>query len=142
MQMSRLEIVIDNQHFEAELLTDEAPRTCAAFLKCLPIETKTYHCCWSGDSIFFTLPLEKNPVPPPGENASIYGAQGHVGWYQAQDYHEFQIVHGYAQYRRPDGPSPFNIFAKITSNLKSFDLLCRRLQKEGGKTIIIREISA
>jgi hypothetical protein len=138
--LTKLKLVIDAQSFEANLLTEDAPKTCEAFLKSLPIQTTTYHSAWSGDSIFFILQPDKTPIIPREENTSIYGAQGEIMWHPAPNYQEFQIVHGIAQFRWKTGPLKSNIFARIESDLKSFDLLGRRIQKEGGKALSIQAV--
>ena len=138
--MTKIEITIDGQRFVADLLTDEAPKTCDAFLKCLPIQTDMYHSAWSGDSIWFMLTPDKAPITPPHENASIYGARGEIMWHATEKYHEFQLVHGCAQFRWKEGPLVSNIFARIGGDLKAFDQLSRRIQKEGGKTVRIQAV--
>jgi cyclophilin family peptidyl-prolyl cis-trans isomerase len=138
MFLPKIEVIIDGQNYEASLLTEDAPKTCEAFLKHLPVETSVYHSAWSGDSVFFILTGPKASVNPPEENVSIYGAAGDIMWHPGESYQEFQIVHGYAQFRWKTGPLRSSIFARITGDLESLDDLAHKIQREGGKTISVR----
>ena len=67
---------------EAELLTEEAPRTCEAILKALPVRNKAVHAMWAGEELFFDgFPLSEPLVfenetndPEPGSLACIASA--------------------------------------------------------------------
>ncbi|HKM50051.1 MAG TPA: DUF3830 family protein [Candidatus Bathyarchaeia archaeon] len=135
--MTRIELTIGGQRFEADLLNEQAPKTCDAFLKCLPIDTKIYHAAWSGDSLVFLLHEQKNWTAVPEENVSIYGSAGEIMWHGG-GHQEFQLVHGCAQFRWKTGPLRSNIFARIENDLKSFDALARRIQKEGAMSLNVK----
>ena len=135
-----LEIKIDGKAFTAELLEKEAPKTCEAVLKALPLEGTLLHAAWSGDNVYLGITPDKLPkgFSVPQENPTIYGSLGDVLWYPQPHYHEFFIAHDVAQYRWKTGNLVSNLFGKIKENLEELDKLCRSIQREGGKKIVLR----
>lgn len=135
--MTKVEMVIGGQKFEADLLMEQAPKTCDAFLKSLPINTQIYHVAWSGDSLVFLLREQQNWETLPKENVNIYGSQGEIMWHGSGGHQEFQLVHGCAQFRWKTGPLRSNIFGRIGKDLKALDALARKIQKEGATSISV-----
>ena len=132
--VKKLEIKIDDEVFLAAMLEEQAPRTCEAVLKLLPLEGKVFHATWSGDMLFFKC--RETPVGTGPENQTVYPSRGDVGL--NFDLKELQIVYGQAQLRARFGPAPDNLFARITENLKGLEEMGKRIHREGAKRITIR----
>ena len=141
----------------ADLLDQEAPRTCQYIWNVLPITVKTCHGKRSGAEIYFIIPpLEENPGK---ENATIFPIPGDVcfQWFPAT-YRElprhveadisrglFDILVFYdrdSQPVSPEGPTPANIFATIGENLAEFAAACEDIWLSGCDEITVQRVTA
>jgi hypothetical protein len=131
----------------AELREEEAPETCAAVWKALPARGEAHHAIYSGSECVLLLP-EVVRVPP--ENATTDVSPGDVGfvwltpessWVVDKEFAE--IVWFYDRDARPsmpEGPTPVNLFARITEGAESFYAVCRRMRREGVKPLSIERV--
>lgn len=71
------EIEMAGETVRAALLTDEAPGTCAAFSRAMPVETFGVNAKFAGDETIAMLPF----YAPPGENEVPSVDPGDIGYY-------------------------------------------------------------
>ena len=139
----------------AELLEDQAPRTCRYVWDALPITTTTCHGKRSGAEIYFLIPpLEDNPGK---ENATIFPIPGDVcfqwfptGYREMPRHVDVDISRGLfdilifydrdSQPVSPEGPTPANIFATIVENLPAFARGCEDVWLSGCDTITMDRV--
>lgn len=145
----QIEIEIGGVTFVANLLDKKAPKTCAAISSILPHEGVTYHQFWSGNGIQVhdeTLKKMKKEFglwpsdnfPDYGENPSIFGCPGDVGFYPVG--HGIFISYGKTRfYGPPEGVEPTYIFAEIKENLDKLEEIGRRIGRHGQQKIVFRE---
>ncbi len=145
----KIEIQIGEAVFTAKLLDHKAPKTCAGILSILPHEDVTYHQFWSGSGMQVHGPILKKMAedyglwpsanfPDYGENPSIYGCPGDVGFYPVGN--GIFISYGKTRfYGPPEGVEPTYIFAEITEDLDKLREVGRNIGRHGQQTIKIRE---
>jgi len=115
--MARLAITIGAQRFEAELLPDVAPATCASLPNILPLQAPCVHVRWSGEAVW--VPLGTKDLGGLGyENATSYPAPGQLLLY-AGDLSEVEILvpYGPTHFASKAGTLAGNHFATIASGL-------------------------
>ncbi len=151
--MTQIKVVFPDEKFEmtVDLLENEAPRTCKAVLKILPIEAKLYHAMLSGNEVLIEL-AGKNMLRLEPENWVYHVIPGDVlYWYShwgeakyLRDNPEIdEIVFIYDRYTKlrdiSHHDAAANLFGRIsaTSDLAKFAEICRRVRREGPKTIRI-----
>ena len=147
--VDKIEIQIGEKVFIAELLTEKAPKTVKAFLSILPHESVTWHQFWSGQGLQVHDPTLKKmsrdhglwpnaDFPDYGENPSIYGSAGEVGFYPV-GYGLF-ITYGRARFfGPPEGVEPTYMFARITEDLDELAKLGKHIGRNGQQKIILRK---
>jgi hypothetical protein len=147
--IKEIEIQIGEKIFIAELLPEKAPKTVAAFLSILPLESVTWHQFWSGQGLqCHDLRLKQMArdnglwptadFPDYTENPSIYGSAGEVGFYPIG--HGLFITYGKCRfYGPPEGVEPTYIFAKINNKLDELYELGKQIGRKGEQKIILRE---
>jgi hypothetical protein len=140
-------IEIGEEVFTARLLDKKAPKTCEAILSILSYEGVTYHQFWSGnglqvhDEILKKMAEEaglwsSSNFPDYGENPSIFGCPGDVGFYPVGN--GIFITYGKARfYGPPEGVEPTYIFAEITEDLDKLREVGRSIGRHGQKKIKI-----
>jgi hypothetical protein len=92
--------------FTAVLLTEEAPKTCEAFLKVLPLGVRFRQARFAGEEFYFQLGMScdpENPVTPKWGDISF---NADPKWRAACIYYGEHLRIG----------TPFNLFARIISN--------------------------
>jgi len=118
--------------FVAKLLTNEAPKTCEAILKKLPIEETVCHATTSGQELFFKGGLG---VGFPIENA-VKPKAGDVGYAVDQEWQNVLIYYGdFISF-----PKYFNIFALVTENLDELMAVGKRVWSKGFEKVYVKEI--
>ena len=145
----QIEIEIAGEVFVADLLDHRAPKTCKAILSILPHESPIWHQFWSGSGLqVHDSTLKKmaedaglwptSNFPDYGENPSIFGCPGDVGFYAVG--HGIFITYGKSRfYGPPEGVEPTYIFAEIKKDLDKLRQLGRKIGREGAEKVIIRE---
>ena len=129
---------------EAELLTEAAPRTCAAVLEALPARSKAVHAMWAGEELFFDgFPLSEPLVfenetndPEPGSLACIASAA--TRRFRKESITSFCIFYGKSRPRKGvDQTVDVNVFAKVVDP-KALAEIGRRVRHQGTEGILIR----
>jgi hypothetical protein len=127
----QLSVTIGGEEFIADLLMEKAPRTIAATLKILPLESQCWHSGWLGDTLVVTpddIPTEKIPYLEP-ENQTVLAARGDILWWPGQpalgipygEQPHLFIVHNVAELRWRAGYTPSNLWARINNRLDVLD---------------------
>lgn len=147
--MARLELLFIDDGVSAvgTLLSEAAPRTCAAILDALPFEGDLVHGIWSGPEVY--LPISPTIRVAP-ENQVVGLVPGDIAYYSLagrtlegwpDDFAE--VLFGYDRGARPtmpSGPVAVNLFGRVTENLEAFARTCARAQREGVKRFRISAI--
>lgn len=145
----KIEIQIGDATFVADMLDKKAPKTCEAILSILPHESLTWHQFWSGsglqvhDETLRRMAEEHglwptDNFPDYGENPSIYGCPGDVGFYPVG--HGIFITYGKSRfYGPPEGVEPTYIFAEIKADLDRLYEVGRNIGRHGQQKILIQE---
>jgi len=128
----------------ADLLWDQAPRTCEAICNRLPIQGPVHQAIYSGSE---SVVLLDEVLRLPQENARSEVRRGEVAfaWLEAgssygvtEDFAE--ICWFYDMDARPsmwEGPVEVSVFARIVEPADEFYEVCRRIRREGVKPAVI-----
>jgi hypothetical protein len=162
-QMIRLDIPGLDVSATARLLTERAPRTCAAIWDVLaePVERRLIHTATTGSSVFFydlpalagahDLPIENHTIyPKPGEILYFYQpwnglrdlADFDPAWLRpGDDVHEVLIAYGAANLRMPTEEGwRGSVWASINDGLDDFARACRQMRIDGTKRIRLSRV--
>lgn len=132
--MTTLDIEVGGVTFSGRLLTDRAPKTCAALLEALPFTGRAFHSTWSGNMIHTLDPL---PLAV-AETEDPIGFQ-HPGLVvYSPTRQELSICYGDARYRYSGGPEYVTPVAEIQGDLAPVIAAAARLQFEGAMPIALR----
>ena len=114
--MSDLLIRIADMTFDARFETAAAPKTCAAFKRHLPFESKVVHVRWSGEGVW--IPLGEKQLGVDFENHTSFPAPGHFILYPG-GYSETEILlaYGGVRFASKVGQLAGNHFITLTSGL-------------------------
>jgi len=133
----RITINLGKARATAELLDDDAPKTCELVWSMLPVEGRTGHTMESGKEVFMDLDGKTRITP---ENQTIHEIPGDVVIYlkptipppslSPRPVISFTYERD-AQIRSLHGPLPVNLFARITSGLKELGDEAIRMRREG-----------
>jgi len=128
-----------------DLLPEAAPQTCAAVLNLLPVAAVAHQAIYSGSETVVVLP-ELIRLPP--ENATSQVTRGDVGfvWLEAgsgygidRDFAEICWFYDFdAEPNMWEGPVAVNLFARIREPADEFYAVCRRIRREGIKSVGIQ----
>ncbi|MEM2876412.1 MAG: DUF3830 family protein [Candidatus Bathyarchaeia archaeon] len=151
--LSKIEITVPSKNVRAvaELLEEEAPKTCEAVLEFLPAELEFVQCSTSGaEVIAFLEPPDIIRLPPenwvryvlPGDVAYYYGEVAKPGTYMGDSTTDFaEIVIYYDRDCRFTGDwGGVNLFARITENFEGISNVCKEVQFEGAVKMIWRKL--
>src|SRR5215211_5892684 len=124
----------------AELFEDQAPKTCAAVLDCLPQSGESHHATYSGSEGVLILDRD---LGIGRENATSKVIPGDLGYTRFEGGEMWGFPKSFSElcwfYDRdavpsmPDGPVPVNIFARIMEGFDEFAAACRRMRRTGVK---------
>ncbi|MBM3263347.1 MAG: DUF3830 family protein [candidate division Zixibacteria bacterium] len=138
----RFTFVDENVSVEAELLEEEAPRTCQGVWDRLPLEAEGTHAIYSGSEIAFFI--SKDIVIEP-ENQTSRVIPGDIGYYYLPPSTMYGWKDGLSElcwfYDRdarphmPEGPVMINLFARFVGDTTEFYRVCRRMRREGVKRV-------
>jgi ABC-type glycerol-3-phosphate transport system substrate-binding protein len=129
----------------AELLEDQAPKTCAAVLTALPQVNDAHHATYSGSEVAFILDRDLGVGK---ENATSKVIPGDLAYTRFDGGELWGFPNTFSElcwfYDRdavpsmPDGPVPVNIFGRFVENFDAFAAVCRRMRREGVKRVEVR----
>lgn len=124
--------------FTAKLQRDLAPKTCDAFVRHLPFESKIVHVRWSGEAVW--IPLGEMEFGVGYENATSYPAPGQILLYPG-GVSETEILLGYGavQFASKAGQLAGNHFLTITSGMENLAALGRKTLWDGAQTIVFEK---
>jgi ABC-type glycerol-3-phosphate transport system substrate-binding protein len=131
----------------AELLENQAPKTCAAVIAALPQAGDAHHATYSGSEVAFILDRDLGIGRENATSKVIPGDlaytrfDGGVMWGFPNDFSELCWFYDRdAVPSMPDGPVPVNIFGRFTEGFEEFVAVCRRMRREGVKRIEVKLI--
>ncbi len=137
--MSDIKITSGGYTFTAKLNHEQAPKTCEAFLKHLPFESKIVHVRWSGEGVW--MPLGEMDFGVDYENATSYPAPGQIILYPGGvSETEILLAYGSVQFASKAGQLAGNHFLTITSGLENVAPLGRKTLWEGAQSILFEKI--
>ncbi len=132
---------------DAEMLEDEAPKTCQAAWDALPLEEDGIHAIYSGSEIAYFL-SEDIVIPP--ENQTSRVLPGDICYFRLEP----GLMHGWldgitelcwfygsdGRPNMPDGPVAVNLFARMIGDTSAFNKVCYRIRREGVKRVRIERV--
>jgi hypothetical protein len=153
---NKIRIIVDPEGFEttATLLANEAPETCRAIKKILPICGPLVHGMMSGNEVFLLLPGDDTRYPGPENwvyntipgDVLFWHSQWGEGKYLKDNPVCAEIIFIYGRYVRLRDLSHHevaaNLFATIDSKLEAFARICQRVRNEGPRKIRIEVVES
>ena len=132
--MSNIKVIAGPFTFGARLETENAPKTCAAFLRHLPFISKTIHVRWSGEGVW--MPLGDLDFGVGYENNTCYPSPGQVILYPGGvSETEILMAYGNVNFASKAGQLSGNHFLTLTSGLENLYPLGRKVLWEGAQDI-------
>jgi hypothetical protein len=132
--MTKLKITAGPFTFDARLEAEDAPKTCAAFLKRLPYESKIVHVRWSGEGVW--VPLGDEDFGVGYENHTSHPAPGHIILYPGGiSETEILLAYGGVDFSSKMGQLAGNHFITLTSGLENLKTLGNLTLWEGAQPI-------
>jgi hypothetical protein len=120
--------------FGARLERDLAPKTCEAFMKRMPFESKIVHVRWSGEGVW--IPLGDLDFGVGYENNTCYPSPGQIILYPGGvSETEILLAYGYVNFASKAGQLSGNHFMTLTSGLENLYTLGRKTLWEGAQAI-------
>ena len=136
--MSVLEIVAGDFRFIARLEEETAPQSVAAFRRMLPLESRSIHVRWSGESMW--IPFGELDVGVGAENATTYPAPGELLLYPGGiSETELLFPYGGCSFASKAGPLAGNHFATVTEGGDRLRELGIKCLWEGAQPISFHE---
>ena len=133
--MMKLNVTIAGIRFDAVLLKEQAPQTCAAFEKLLPYESKIVHVRWSGEGVW--IPLGDYDFGIGYENHTSHPAPGHVILYPGGiSETEILLAYGGVDFSSKMGQLAGNHFITLTSDLDKLAEIGPKTLWEGALPIL------
>jgi hypothetical protein len=132
--MTKLIVTAGPFTFEAKLELEAAPKTCAAFLRHMPFESKIVHVRWSGEGVW--MPLGELDFGVGYENHTSYPAPGQIILYPGGiSETEILLAYGGVHFASKMGQLAGNHFITLTSGLENLYTLGRKTLWEGAQEI-------
>ncbi|MCE7027134.1 DUF3830 family protein [Jiella avicenniae] len=132
--MSKLKITAGPFTFDARLETEKAPKTCEAFTKLLPYQSKIVHVRWSGEGVW--IPLGDHDFGLGYENHTSYPAPGQIILYPGGiSETEILLAYGGVHFASKMGQLAGNHFITLTSGLENLAELGPMVLWQGAQDI-------
>jgi hypothetical protein len=132
--MTQLIVTAGPFTFDAKLELEAAPKTCAAFLRQMPFESKIVHVRWSGEGVW--MPLGDLDFGVGYENHTSYPAPGQIILYPGGiSETEILLAYGGVHFASKVGQLAGNHFITLTSGLENLYTLGRKTLWEGAQEI-------
>jgi hypothetical protein len=156
----KIEVVLEQRGVRAvaELLEEEAPKTCEAVWNALPQTGGVHHAKWANNEIYILTPPFA-PDEPGRENATVFPIPGDLLYFfvppggpvsaewraqcAATGLIDLAIFYGRNNYLHgPEGHMPGHLFATITEGLKEFAAACQDVFRNGmeGERLTFRRL--
>jgi hypothetical protein len=156
----KIEVVLEQRgvRADAELLEEEAPKTCEAVWNALPQAGGVHHAKWANNEIYILTPPFA-PDEPGRENGTVFPIPGDLLYFfippggpvsaewreqcAATGLIDLAIFYGRNNYLHgPEGHMPGNLFATITEGLKEFAAACQDVFRNGmeGERLTFRRL--
>ncbi|WP_026616183.1 DUF3830 family protein [Ensifer aridi] len=133
--MTKIKLTAGPFEFEGLLETENAPLTCAAFLKRMPFESRAVHVRWSGEGVW--MPLGDYDFDVGHENSTSYPAPGQIILYPGGlSETEILVAYGGVHFASKVGQLAGNHFVTLTNNLDKLPELGRLALWEGAQKIV------
>ncbi len=134
----KLRITIGGITFIAELLEDEAPKTCEVFLNTVPIRGRAIQARWSGEAVW--LPMDEWGIEVPFENHTSHPSRGDLLYYPGGiSEKEMLIPYGSAIFASRVGQLQGNHFTTIVEGADRLREMGKKVLWEGAQEIVIEE---
>ena len=135
--MSDIVITVGSFTLKGRLETEAAPRTCAAFLKLLPLTADVLHVRWSGQAVW--LPFGDMSLGIPPENATCYPNPGQILFYPGGvSETEILIAYGHTAFASKAGPLAGNHFLTLTSGIEHLQKIGHHALWKGAQKLTFR----
>jgi hypothetical protein len=137
--MTSLAIAAGPHQFTARLERDKAPRTCEAFERLLPFESKLIHVRWSGESCW--IPMGDFETNLEFENHTSHPAPGEILIYPG-GYSETEILFPYGGtcFSSIVGQLAGNHFLTMTEGREQLPELGRTVLWEGAQDVLFERL--
>lgn len=135
----------------ADLIEDDAPNTCDALWRRLPLRLTAAHDIWSGHQIL--AHLDSSIVLDPENVLTFIPMAGDIFYYYRPAHYFRGAPYGRTEsaelgfvYDRdtrpqgPRGPEAVNLFAHVTSGLEGFARACEEMIASGQKELVIERV--
>lgn len=134
--MSKLQIIAGPFNFVARLETKLAPKTCAAFERMLPLQSRLVHVRWSGEGVW--IPFGDSHFDVPYENHTSHPAPGQFLLYPGGiSEAEIILAYGGLSFSSKMGQLAGNHFLTIVEGNEALAELGRTVLWEGAQPIRI-----
>ncbi|MCF3641348.1 DUF3830 family protein [Rhizobium sp. TRM95111] len=132
--MHRLRIEAGPFRFEARFEEAAAPKTCAAFRRQMPFESRAVHVRWSGEAVW--LPLGDRDFGVGYENATSFPAPDRILLYPGGiSETEILLAYGGVRFASKVGQLAGNHFITVTGGLENLAALGRLCLWDGAQPI-------
>ena len=136
--MTQLIVTAGPFRFDARLETEAAPKTCAAFARLLPWESKLVHVRWSGEGVW--IPLGETDFGLGYENHTSHPAPGQMILYPGGiSETEILLAYGGVMFSSKMGQLAGNHFLTLTGGLENLHALGTKVLWEGAQPIRFEE---
>lgn len=133
--MKQLKIVVGEITLIAKLEEEQAPQTCAAFLKALPFQNKLVQARWSGESAW--IPLGDLDFGVGYENHTSYPAPGEILLYPGGiSETEILFPYGGTHFASKMGQLAGNHFLTVIEGREHLPEIGRKVLWEGAQDIV------
>ncbi|MCL1982463.1 MAG: DUF3830 family protein [Clostridiales bacterium] len=138
--MQKVELKSGEYRFIGVLEEKNAPKTCEAFIKMLPLKEKVIHVRWSGEAVW--IPYGDQNAEIPHENATSYPNKGEVLFYPG-GVSEMEIIFAYGAccFSSKAGQLAGNHFLTLTGDMERWYEFGRKALIEGAQDVAISIIS-
>jgi hypothetical protein len=120
--------------FTAQLLTDRAPNTCAAFTALLPYRQQLIHARWSGEACW--IPLGDYQLGVGYENHTSHPSRGDLLWYPGGiSETELLFAYGSSRFASKVGQLAGNHFLEIIDGKERLEEMGRYVLYRGAQDI-------
>jgi hypothetical protein len=123
--------------FDARFENELAPKTCAAFRRHLPFESKVIHVRWSGEGVW--IPLGDLKFGVDYENHTSFPSPGQIVLYPGGTSEtEILVAYGSVRFASKVGQLAGNHFITLTTGLENLAALGKLVLWQGAQPIVFQ----